>query len=131
MRRTPFAIAAVAAAAAAAALAVWAGGFALYSLIAPQLGAPAAAGVVAAVAAIGAALSALLSSRKPQASYARAEVVQSVASPLATLAPLGLVATAFRERPLVSLGLTVLAGVVAARQPQLVREVAGALTYRR
>lgn len=131
MRRTTFAIVAVAAFAAAAALAVWAAGYAIFAYTQPLIGAPAAAGVVSAISTVAVALFAWASAGKTEEKTTKAEVVQSVASPLAALAPLGLVATAFRERPLISLGLTVLAGVVATRQPQLVREVAGALTHRR
>ncbi|MDP1911356.1 MAG: hypothetical protein Q8K85_23910 [Hyphomicrobium sp.] len=131
MRRTTFAFVAVAAFAAAAALAVWAAGFALFAFTEPLIGAPAAAGVVSAIAAVSVALFAWHSAGKAEEKSAQVEVVQSVASPLTAVAPLELVAAAFRERPLVSLGLTVLAGVVASRQPHLVREVAGALTDRR
>ena len=60
-----------------------------------MIGAPAAAAVVAALAAAAVALAAIFAPGKPE--RAPVEVVESVASPIATLAPLGLVATAFRE----------------------------------
>jgi|GEM_PF-3255224 len=131
MQRTTLAIVAAAAVAAAAALAVWAAGFAIFGFIAPVIGAPTAAAVVAASAAGAAAVASLLAPRNAPASLTHSEAVQSVAPSVASPAPLGIIAAAFRERPVVSLGLTVFAGMLASRQPQLVREIASALADRR
>jgi divalent metal cation (Fe/Co/Zn/Cd) transporter len=131
MRRNDLAIVAVAAVAAAAALAIWGAGFALYALMEPRVGAAAAAGIVSAIAALGVAWFAWRAAGRVEQESLKVDVVQAAPSSLATIAPLGLVAAAFRERPLMSLGLTVLAGVIASRQPHLVREVAGALSDRR
>lgn len=137
MKGASWAFVAVAAAAAAAALAVWAAGFALFALLAPLYGDAAAAGIVAGVAAVIVALAAwrFAATARREATAVKAEVVgevaEKVATPLVALAPLGLIAGAFRERPMMALGLTALAGVLVVRQPQLVREIAGAFSDRR
>lgn len=122
---------AVAAVAAAAALAVWSAGFALYALTEPRLGVAAAAGIVSAAAIVGVALFAWSAADRVKQESREIEVVAAAPSPLAPIAPLELVAATFRERPLLSLGLTVVAGVIASRQPHFVREVARALADRR
>lgn len=137
MKGASWAFVAVAAAAAAAALAVWAAGFSLFALLAPVYGNAAASGIVAGAAAILVALAAwrFAATARREATAVKAEVVggvaEKVATPLIALAPLGLFASAFRERPLMALGLTALAGALVVRQPQLVREIAGAFTDHR
>lgn len=116
---------------------MWATGFSLFALLAPLYGDAAAAGMVAGSAAVLVALAAwrFAATARREATAVKAEVVggvaEKVAKPIIALAPLGLIASAFRERPLVALGLTAVAGVLVVRQPQLVREIAGAFTDRR
>lgn len=131
LERTTSAIVAVAATAAAAALAVGAAGFALYALTSPLIGPAGAACAVSASAALLVGLVAWRSTSKAVEKPTVGEVMETVAPPLVALAPLAFVATAFRERPLMSLGLTVLAGIAAVRQPQIIREVVGVLSHRR
>jgi hypothetical protein len=110
---------AAAAACAAAAMAVFALGFALYALIVPEVGAAGAAAIVALAAALLVALYALFATlharrREREAAVAQAELLDEL--------PLGLADIA-RDRPLVTLGITALGGLMAARHPTLVRDL--------
>jgi hypothetical protein len=110
---------AAAAACAAAAMAVFALGFALYALIVPQVGPAAAAAFVALAAALLVALYALFATlqarkRERETAVAQAELLDEL--------PMGLGDVA-RERPLVTLGITALGGLLAARHPTLVRDL--------
>jgi hypothetical protein len=107
------------AACAAASMAVFAAGFAIYTLVLPTAGPAGAAGIVALIAVLALALFAIaimLRSRKHEreAAVAQAELLDEL--------PMGLGDIA-RERPLVTLGLTALGGLLAARHPTLVRDV--------
>ena len=115
------AVIATAAACAAAVLAVFAAGFALYAMIAPPLGPAAAAAIVALVAALCVALFALVVAqrarkRERETAVAQAELLDEL--------PMGLGDIA-RERPLLTLGITALGGLLAARHPSLVRDLIG------
>ena len=110
---------AAAAACAAAAMAVFALGFALYVLIAPSAGPAGAAAIVALAAALLVALYALFATlqarrRERETAVAQAELLDEL--------PLGLGDVA-RDRPLLTLGITALGGLLAARHPTLVRDL--------
>ena len=117
--RAMSALVATSAACAAAVLAVFAAGFALYALIQPQLGAAGAAAIVALAASFLVALYALIATlrarqRERETALAQAELLDEL--------PLGLGDIA-RERPLVTLAVTALGGLLAARHPTLVRDL--------
>jgi hypothetical protein len=117
--RAMAAIVATAAASAAVVMVVFALGFALYALIEPSVGPAAAAAFVALAAALAVALVALIAAlrkrkREQEAAIAQAELLDEL--------PMGLGDIA-RERPLVTLGVTALAGLLAARHPTLVRDL--------
>ncbi|MBU6372594.1 MAG: hypothetical protein KJS97_07650 [Alphaproteobacteria bacterium] len=131
MERTALALAAAAATAAAAALCVWAAGFALFAFLSPSIGDAAAGAAVAAVAA-----GALLAAGVYSANKAKEKKEErTVASVVEHNEPMHFVADVVRNRPLIALGVSVVAGLIASRQPGLVREIAGALSspdsYRR
>lgn len=110
---------AAAAACAAAAMAVFALGFALYVLIAPSAGPAGAAAIVALAAALLVALYALFATlqarrRERETAVAQAELLDEL--------PMGLGDVA-RDRPLLTLGITALGGLLAARHPTLVRDL--------
>lgn len=117
--RAMAAVVATAAASAAVVMVVFALGFSLYALIEPSVGAAAASAFVALAAALIVAIFALVAAlrkrrREQEAAIAQAELMDEL--------PMGLGDIA-RDRPLVTLGLTALAGLVAARHPTLVRDV--------
>jgi hypothetical protein len=110
---------ATAAACAAAVMAVFAGGFAIYSLVLPSAGPAGAAGIVALIASLavgGFAVFVMLRSRRRErdAAIAQAQVVDEL--------PLGLGEIA-RERPIVTLAITALGGILATRHPTLARDL--------
>lgn len=110
---------ATAAACAAAVMAVFATGFALYAVIEPNLGPAWAAAIVALVATLCVVVFALVAAyrsrrRAREAAIAQAELLDEL--------PIGLGDIA-RDRPLVTLGVTALAGLLAARHPTLVRDL--------
>lgn len=117
--RAMSAVVAAAAACAAAVLAVFATGFALYALIEPQVGAATAAAIVALAAALIVAIYALIATlrarqRDREAAVAQAELIDEL--------PLGLGDIA-RDRPLLTLGITALGGLLAARHPTMARDL--------
>ncbi|QGZ94550.1 hypothetical protein [Terricaulis silvestris] len=114
-----------AAASAAAVMAVFASGFAIYALILPTAGPAGAAAIVALIATLGVALFALFVTmrnrkreleREREAAALQAEVMDEL--------PLGLGDIA-RERPIVTLAVTALGGILAARHPSLARDLIG------
>lgn len=114
-------IVAIAAASAAAVMAVFASGFALYALILPQLGSAGAAAVVALAAALCVALFALAMALRARQREREAEIAQQA---IAEALPQGFGLGDFaRDRPLVSLAVTALGGIIAARHPALMRDV--------
>lgn len=117
--RAMSAVVAAAAACAAAVLAVFATGFALYALIEPQVGAAAAAAIVALAAALIVAVYALIATlrarqRDREAAVAQAELMDELPHGLGDIA---------RGRPLLTLGITALGGLLAARHPTLARDL--------
>ena len=110
-----------AAASAAAVMAVFASGFAIYALILPTAGPAGAAAIVALIATLGVAAFALFVAlrnkrREREAVALQAEVMDEL--------PLGLGAIA-RDRPLITLAITAVGGILAARHPTLVRDLIG------
>jgi len=100
-------------------LIVFALGFSLYAFLEPQVGAPAAAAFVALSAAvIVLAFALFLAWRKRrherEAAVAQAQLMDDL--------PLGL-GDIVRDRPIVTLAVTALGGLLAARHPTLVRDV--------
>ena len=117
--RAMAAVVATAAAAAAVVMVVFALGFALYALIEPSVGPAAAAAFVALAAALCVAIFALIAAlrkrkREQEAAIAQAQLMDDL--------PLGLGDIA-RERPLVTLAITAVGGILAARHPTLVRDL--------
>jgi len=112
-------VVAVAAASAAAVMAVFAAGFALYALLTPIVAPAGAAAIVALVAALVVALFALfaaLRARKREREQAAAQhhMITNLPAELGELV---------RDRPMVSLAVTLLGGIVAARHPTLARDL--------
>lgn len=117
--RAMAAVVATAAAAAAVVMAVFALGFALYALIEPNIGPAGAAAIVALAAALVVAIFALIAAlrkrkREQEAALAQAQLMDEL--------PLGLGDIA-RERPILTLALTAVGGILAARHPTLTRDL--------
>jgi hypothetical protein len=117
--RARAAIVATAATCAAAVMAVFAGGFSLYALSLPFVGPAGAAAIVALAAALLVGLYALISvlktrQRERETAIAHAELLDEL--------PLGLGDIA-RDRPLLTLGVAALGGLLAARHPTLTRDL--------
>lgn len=117
--RAMAAVVATAAASAAVVMVVFALGFSLYALIEPQVGAAAAAAFVALAAALLVTIAALIAAyrarkREREAAIAQAQLMDDL--------PLGLGDIA-RDRPLITLAVTAVGGLLAARHPTLVRDV--------
>ena len=117
--RAMAAVVATAAASAAVVMSVFALGFALYALIAPNIGPAGAAAIVALAAALAVALCALIAAlrarqRKREAVIAQAELMDEL--------PMGLGDIA-KDRPLMTLGITAVGGLLAARHPTLARDL--------
>jgi len=112
-------VVATAAACAAVVMAVFAIGFAIYAVLVPYTGEPGAAAIVALIAALAVAIFALFATlrarkRERETQVAQAELLDEL--------PLGLGDIA-RDRPLMTLGITAAAGLLAARHPTLVRDM--------
>jgi uncharacterized membrane protein len=115
-------IVAIAAASGAAVMAVFAAGFSLYALIEPRVGAAGASAIVALVAALIVALIALFATFRARK---REREAQAAGHDLAHALPVELLGDAVRDRPLVTLAVTLVAGALAARNPGLVRDLVG------
>ncbi|MES2034299.1 MAG: hypothetical protein V4466_09005 [Pseudomonadota bacterium] len=120
IERTLMALAAAAAIAAAAAVGVFSAFFALYALIEPQLGSPWAAAIVAVTAAAVVGLAGLVAARKAEGDR-HAHGLSSSSAPEAGL--VDTVMQIIRERPLLSAGAAVAAGLYALRNPSLAAAV--------
>lgn len=114
-----------AAASAAAVMAVFSSGFAIYALILPTAGPAGAAAIVALIATLGVGLFALVVAmqnrkreleREREAAALQAQVMEEM--------PLGLGDIA-RDRPIMTLAITAVGGILAARHPTLVRDLIG------
>lgn len=117
--RAMAAVVATAAAAAAVVMIVFALGFALYALVEPSVGAAAAAAIVALAAALLVAVFALITAYRKRQHEREAAIAQAQ---LMDDLPLGL-GDIVRERPLVTLAVTALGGLLAARHPTLMRDL--------
>ncbi|MEZ5960324.1 MAG: hypothetical protein R3C30_07830 [Hyphomonadaceae bacterium] len=113
------AVVTTAAAAAAVVMIVFALGFSLYALLEPQVGAAAAAAIVALSAAVVVLTFALYQAWRKRRHEREAAIAQAQ---LMDDLPLGL-GDIVRDRPLVTLAVTALGGLLAARHPTLVRDV--------
>ena len=112
-----------AAASAAAVMAVFASGFAVYALIEPTAGPAGAAAIVALIATLCVALFALfVTMRNRQREAEREREAQALQAEVMDELPLGLGDIA-RERPIVTLAVTALGGILAARHPTLARDL--------
>lgn len=117
--RAMAAVVATAAAAAAVVMAVFALGFALYALIEPNIGPAGAAAIVALAAALVVAIFALIAALRKRKCEQEAALAQAQ---LMDELPLGLGDIA-RERPILTLALTAVGGILAARHPTLTRDL--------
>jgi hypothetical protein len=106
-----------------AAMAVFAAGFALYFLILPSAGPAGAAGIVALIGALILSLAVVAimlrsrakeREREREAAIAQAQIVDQI--------PFGLGEFA-RDRPIVTLAVTALGGILASRHPKLARDL--------
>ncbi len=115
-------IVAIAAASGAAVMAVFAAGFSLYALIVPRVGPAGASAIVALVAALVVAIIALFATFRARK---RERDAEAEGRELAEALPVELLGEAVRDRPLVTLAVTLAAGLLAARNPGLVRDLVG------
>ncbi|MDB5456840.1 MAG: hypothetical protein JWP92_2425 [Caulobacter sp.] len=118
--KTLMTLAAAAAIAAAAAVGVVAAAFALYAVVIPHVGAAGAAAIVAAVAAVIVAIAGLLAARKVEARG------QGQQAPHDAIGIAERVFELAKERPILSIGAALAAGVFALRNPILLAAVAKA-----
>lgn len=117
--RAMTAVVATAAAAAAVVMIVFALGFSLYAFLEPQVDAAAAAAIVALTAAVIVLAFALYQTWRRRKQEHEAVIAQAQ---LMDDLPLGL-GDIVRDRPLVTLAVTALGGLLAARHPTLVRDI--------
>ena len=113
-------LAAAAAIAAAAAVSVVAAAFALYAVLDPRLGAAGAAAVVAAVAALIVGLAGLLAVRKSEVRAGPPPAPDAFAFAEKAI-------DMIKERPILTVGAGLAAGIIAFRNPALAAIVAKAL----
>lgn len=117
--RAMAAVVVTAAASAAVVMAVFALGFSLYALIEPTIGAAGAAAIVALVAALAVSVFALVNmlrarQRERETAVAQAQLMEELPANFGGLA---------REHPLLTLAVSAVAGVIAARNPGLLRDL--------
>jgi len=120
--KTLMTLAAAAAIAAAAAVSVFAAAFALHAVVQPLIGAAGAAAVVAAVAALIVAIAGLLAARKVEG---RRDHRQAHAAPQ-DFDFTSRIVDIVKDRPLLSIGAALAAGVFALKNPTLTAAVAKA-----
>jgi len=113
-------LAAAAAIAAAAAVSVFAAAFALFAVLQPHLGAAGAAAVVAAVAAAVVGLAGLLAALKAEEKARPAPAPDALAFAEKAIEMV-------KERPILTVGAGLAAGIIAFRNPALAAIVAKAL----
>jgi len=111
---------ATAAASAAAVMAVFALGFALYALILPEVGSAGASAIVALVASLAIALYALFIAMRRRQKEREAALLQARVMEDMPLMGLGDIA---RDRPMLTLAITALGGLLAARHPTMARDL--------
>lgn len=117
MERTLMAVAAVAAIAAAAAAGVFSAFFALFAFLEPHVGTAGAAAIIAGCSAAVIAAAGFVAARKAEGDR-KAAATQAPDASLVEII-LGVV----RDRPILSAGAAVAAGIYALRNPQLVAAV--------
>jgi len=118
MERTLMAVAAGAAIAAAAAAGVFSAFFALFAFIEPHVGTGGAAPIIAGCSALVVAIAGFLAARK-----AEGDRRPSAAAPTPDASLIETIMSVVRDRPLLSAGAAVAAGVYALRNPQLAAAV--------
>jgi len=114
-------LAAAAAIAAAAAVSVVSAAFALYAVLLPLVGAAGASAVVAAVAALIVAIAGMIAARKAENRRMGHQEV-----PQGGFDITGKVVEIVRERPIMSLGIGLAAGIIALKNPTLTASLAKA-----
>ena len=119
--KTLMTLAAAAAIAAAAAVAVVSAAFALYAVLVPLVTPAGAAAIVSAVAALIVAFAGMLAARKVEGHRAHQQAQRQGGLDVA-----GKVVEIVRERPLMSIGLGLAAGVFALKNPGLTATLAKA-----
>jgi len=117
MERTLMAVAAGAAIAAAAAAGVFSAFFALFAFIQPFVGTPGAAAIIAGCSALVVAVAGFAAARKAEGDR------KPGAAPVADATLIDTIMTVVRDRPLLSAGAAVAAGIYALRNPQLAAAV--------
>lgn len=117
MERTLMAVAAGAAIAAAAAAGVFSAFFALFAFLEPYVGTAGAAAIIAGCSAVAIAMAGFVAARKAEGDR-KAAAAQPADAGLVEII-LGVV----RDRPILSAGAAVAAGIYALRNPQLVAAV--------
>lgn len=120
--KTLMTLAAAAAIAAAAAVSVVSAAFALYAVLVPLVSPAGAAAIVAAVAALIVAIAGMIAARKVE----NRRVASHEATPTAGFDLTGKIVEIVRERPIMSIGLGLAAGIFALKNPSLTATVAKA-----
>ena len=119
--KTLMTLAAAAAIAAAAAVAVVSAAFAIYAVLAPLVTAAGAAAIVAAVAALIVAIAGMLAARKVESRHQNSQQ-----SPQQGFDMTSRVIEIVRDKPLMSIGIGLAAGIFALKNPTLTASLAKA-----
>ena len=119
--KTLMTLAAAAAIAAAAAVSVVSAAFAVYAILLPLVGAAGASAIVAAVAALIVAIAGMIAARKAESRRMSNQEIPQGGFDLT-----GKVVDIVRERPLMSLGIGLAAGIIALKNPTLTASLAKA-----
>jgi hypothetical protein len=122
--KTALALVAAAMIAAAAVLLVWAAGFALYGWLVTPYGSAAAAAAVAGAAAIFIGIVLLVANSQRGKERPRERIASPAQSLLASFGE------TIKDRPLLTLGLTLLTGVAATRDPNMLKDLWSAILQR-
>jgi membrane protein implicated in regulation of membrane protease activity len=120
--KTLMTLAAAAAIAAAAAVSVVSAAFAIYAVLVPLVSAAGAAAIVAAVAALIVAIAGLVAARKVEGRHHHPQAGQ----PQASFDITGRVIEIVKDRPLMSIGIGLAAGIFALKNPTLTATLAKA-----
>ncbi|MDO8298002.1 MAG: hypothetical protein Q7T19_16385 [Caulobacter sp.] len=117
MERTLMAVAALAAIAAAAVAGVFSAFFALFAFLEPHVGTAGAAAIIAGCSAVVIALAGFVAARKAKGDR------KAVAAEIPDASLVEIILGVVRDRPILSAGAAVAAGIYALRNPQLVAAV--------